>query len=77
MPPPTNQDSPRQLANLTESKFLGTAHEGIKLSVPEDAAFRGVFPDMRKTFPFTTIWSHENYSEEIIGLLPSKEQAEL
>jgi hypothetical protein len=63
-----------QLANLTESKFLGTSKENL---IPEEAAFRGVFPDMRKTFPFTTIWSHENFSGEIIGLLPSKEQAEL
>jgi len=47
------------------------------LSVPEDAAFTGVFPDTRKTFPFTTIWSHENFSGEIIGLLPNKEQSEV
>jgi hypothetical protein len=47
------------------------------LSVPEDHAFGIVFPDMRKTFPFTTIWSHENFSGEIIGLLPNKEQAEV
>ena len=32
---------------------------------------------MRKTFPFTTIWSHENFSGEIIGLLPDKEQSEV
>jgi hypothetical protein len=47
------------------------------LSVPEDHAFGIVFPDMRKTFPFTTIWSHENFSGEIIGLLPNKQQAEV
>jgi len=47
------------------------------LTVPEDAAFTGVFPDTRKTFPFTTIWSHENFSGEIIGLLPNKEQSEV
>jgi hypothetical protein len=47
------------------------------LSVPEDAGFTGVFPDTRKTFPFTTIWSHENFSGEIIGLLPNKEQSEV
>jgi hypothetical protein len=47
------------------------------LSVPDELAFTGWFPDMRKTFPFTTIWSHENFSGEIIGLLPNKQQAEL
>ncbi len=46
-------------------------------SVPEDAAFKGVFPDMRSTFPFTTIWSHENFSGEIIGMLPSIAQSEI
>ncbi len=75
--PASLHPAPPQLASLTESKFLGTAKEGLKLAVPEEAAFRGVFPDMRKTFPFTTIWSHENFSEEIISLLPSKAQAEL
>lgn len=63
---------------------LGEAHPPLTgendeslLDVPEDLAFTGWFPDMRKTFPFTTIWSHENFSGEIIGLLPNKEQAEL
>ncbi|WWC89229.1 uncharacterized protein L201_004147 [Kwoniella dendrophila CBS 6074] len=51
--------------------------DGQLLSVPEDIAFTGVFPDLRKTYPFTTIWSHESFSAEIIGLLPSVEQAEL
>jgi hypothetical protein len=32
---------------------------------------------MRKTFPFTTIWSHENFSGEIISLLPNRAQAEV
>ena len=59
-----------KLAELTSTK-------SDLLTVPEDAAFTGVFPDMRKTFPFTTIWSHENFSSEIIGLLPSKEDSEL
>lgn len=47
------------------------------LTVPDDAAFTGIFPDLRKTFPFTTIWSHVNFSGEVIGLLPNKEHAEL
>ena len=47
------------------------------LSVPEDTAFTGVFPDAHKTFPFTTIWSQENFNVEVIGLLPSKEQSDL
>ncbi len=59
-----------ELAELTSS-------ENDLLSVPEDAAFAGVFPDIRKTFPFTTIWSHENFSGEVINLLPNKESSEL
>jgi hypothetical protein len=46
------------------------------MSVPEELAFTGWFPDMRKTFPFTTIWSHENFSGEIIGLLTTRDQSE-
>ncbi|WVR06955.1 hypothetical protein IAU60_003991 [Kwoniella sp. DSM 27419] len=62
----------RRLRELAETKG-----DGELLTVAEDVAFSGVFPDMRKTFPFTTIWSHENFSAEIIGLLPNEEQAAL
>ncbi|WVQ99584.1 hypothetical protein IAU59_006720 [Kwoniella sp. CBS 9459] len=68
----TGKSMLRRLRELTESKG-----DGELLTVPEDVAFTGVFPDNAKTFPFTTIWSHENFSEEIIGLLPNMEQAEL
>ncbi|OCF33020.1 hypothetical protein I316_05358 [Kwoniella heveanensis BCC8398] len=68
----TGKSMLRRLRELTESKG-----EGDLLTVPEDVALTGVFPDIRKTFPFTTIWSHENFSEEIIGLLPNAEQAEM
>ncbi|BEJ13037.1 hypothetical protein CspHIS471_0302110 [Cutaneotrichosporon sp. HIS471] len=44
--------------------------------IPEDLAFTGWF-STRKTFPFTTIWSHDNFIDEILGLLPSPEDAEL
>lgn len=63
-------------AQHSQSQALGPG-EGDLLNIPEDNAFGIVFPDMRKTFPFTTIWSHENFSGEIIGLLPNKEQAEV
>ncbi|KAK8864494.1 hypothetical protein IAR55_001744 [Kwoniella newhampshirensis] len=62
----------RKLRELASSK----SDSGL-LTVAEDVAFTGVFPDMRKTFPFTTIWSHDNFSAEIIGLLPSQQQSEL
>ncbi|TXT07180.1 hypothetical protein VHUM_03350 [Vanrija humicola] len=45
--------------------------------MPEDAAFKGWFGSTRNTFPFTTIWSHENFIDEIVGLLPTSEEAEL
>lgn len=60
-----------------KSRGSGANGDEDLLSVPEDVAFMGQFPDMRKTFPFTTIWSHENFSGEIIGLLPNQEQAEV
>ena len=63
----------RELASLAQSPV---ANDSELLTVPEDAAFTAVFPDLRKTFPFTTIWSQENFSGEIIGLLPSKDQSE-
>ncbi|WVW84031.1 hypothetical protein I302_106059 [Kwoniella bestiolae CBS 10118] len=68
----TGKSMLRRLRELAKDKG-----DGQLLSVPEDVAFTGVFPDLRKTYPFTTIWSHENFSAEIIGLLPSPEQAEL
>jgi hypothetical protein len=67
-----------QLRELTSCTPQGmTSGDQDLLSVPEDAAFTGVLPDSRKTFPFTTIWSHENFSGEIMGLLPNKEQSEM
>lgn len=45
-------------------------------NVPEDLAYTGWF-STRKTFPFTTIWSHDNFIDEILGLLPSPDEAEL
>lgn len=65
----------RELASATRSDSQGA--EDDLLTVPEDHAFGIVFPDMRKTFPFTTIWSHENFSGEIISLLPNRAQAEV
>lgn len=76
---PAGQSMLRRIKELTSAQAvqtLGTGEDDL-LSVPEDNAFGIVFPDMRKTFPFTTIWSHENFSGEIIGLLPNKEQAEI
>ncbi|WWD17199.1 hypothetical protein CI109_101637 [Kwoniella shandongensis] len=58
-------------------ELASTKNDGGLLTVPEDVAFTGVFPDIRKTFPFTTIWSHDNFSAEIIGLLPNQQQSEL
>lgn len=67
-----------QLQELTSTTPQGMAGgDQDLLIVPEDAAFTGVFPDTRKTFPFTTIWSHENFSGEIIGLLPNQEQSQM
>lgn len=65
----------RRLAEITADKAPDSADKEL-MTVPEDVAFTGFFPDMRKTFPFTTIWSHENFIGEIIGLLPTKKQAE-
>lgn len=71
--------SDRQIRELTSSKtgMPSTASDDDLLSVPDDNAFTIVFPDLRKTFPFTTIWSHDNFSSEIMGLLPNREQAEI
>lgn len=75
---PAGQSMLRRIKELTSAKAAQTLQgDDDLLSVPEDNAFGIVFPDMRKTFPFTTIWSHENFSGEIIGLLPNKEQAEV
>ncbi|RSH86499.1 uncharacterized protein EHS24_004756 [Apiotrichum porosum] len=46
------------------------------MTIPEDLAFTGWFASARKTFPFTTIWSHDNFIDEIVGLLPNKEDSE-
>ncbi|OXC67489.1 hypothetical protein AYX13_03998 [Cryptococcus neoformans] len=63
---------------LRQLRELAASTEDEKLfSIPEDVAFTGVFPNLRKTFPFTTIWSHENFCAEIIGLLPNQEQSEI
>ncbi|GHJ89807.1 hypothetical protein NliqN6_6209 [Naganishia liquefaciens] len=66
----------KSLQNLTESKSNHPT-EGEPMQVLEDVAFTGVFSDLRKTFPFTTIWSHDNFAAEIIGLLPNRKQSEL
>lgn len=65
----------RRLAEITASNVPDSADKEL-LEIPEDVAFSGFFPDMRKTFPFTTIWSHENFIGEIIGLLPTQKQSE-
>ncbi|KGB74446.2 hypothetical protein CNBG_0284 [Cryptococcus deuterogattii R265] len=59
----------RELCARTEDEKL--------FSIPEDVAFTGAFPNLGKTFPFTTIWSQENFCAEIIGLLPNQEQSEI
>lgn len=58
-----------------KTKSLGGVDEII--SVPEDLTFAGWFSSARKTYPFTTIWSHDTFIDEIVGLLPSKEESEL
>lgn len=72
----------RELTSAKQSQTIGVGQghgqgEDELLSFNENNAYGIVFPDMRKTFPFTTIWSHENFSGEIIGLLPNREQAEI
>lgn len=64
-----------QLRELAATKGSGADESEDSLIVPEDAAMTVIFPDLRRTFPFTTIWSQENFFGEIIGLLPNKEQA--
>jgi len=65
-----------QLADLTASHAHSRdLHEGHRGEPLESAAFIGFFPDQRKTFPFTTIWSHEHFSSEVVGILPSPAQA--
>jgi hypothetical protein len=66
----------KSLKNLSEAKSAHVS-DGESMPILEDVAFTGVFSDLRKTFPFTTIWSHDNFTGEIIGLLPSREQSEL
>jgi hypothetical protein len=67
---------PEQLADLTASHAHSRdLHEGHRGEPLESAAFIGFFPDQRKTFPFTTIWSHEHFSSEVVGILPSPAQA--
>lgn len=66
----------KSLKNLSESKSAYNS-EGASIPILEDVAFTGVFSDLRKTFPFTTIWSHDNFTGEIIGLLPTLAQSEL
>lgn len=67
----------KSLKNLSESKTRNSGSIDSMPGVPEDLAFTGIFSDLRKTFPFTTIWSHDNFTGEIIGLLPSQSQSEL
>lgn len=63
-----------QLREILPAK-AGIDDELFNLS--DDQAFTGVFPNLQKTFPFTTIWSHGNFMGEVIGLLPNKEEAEV
>ncbi|RXK36927.1 hypothetical protein M231_05829 [Tremella mesenterica] len=65
----TNLSSP-----LTSSPPVG---EDELLTVPEDTVYSGVLPDIRKTFPFATIWRQDKFIDEIIDLLPNKEQSEM
>ncbi|WVQ72452.1 hypothetical protein IAR50_002004 [Cryptococcus sp. DSM 104548] len=58
-------------------ELASTKDDSGLLAVPEDGVYSGAFPNLRKTFPFTTIWSHENFCGEIIGLLPNQAQSEL
>ncbi|KAJ9099939.1 hypothetical protein QFC21_003945 [Naganishia friedmannii] len=67
----------KSLKNLSESKTRNSGNVEPMPGVPEDLAFTGIFSDLRKTFPFTTIWSHDNFTGEIIGLLPTRSQSEL
>lgn len=67
-----------QLLTAYQLRELCARTEDEKLfSIPEDVAFTGAFPNLGKTFPFTTIWSQENFCAEIIGLLPNQEQSEM
>ncbi|KIR74287.1 hypothetical protein I310_01889 [Cryptococcus deuterogattii CA1014] len=67
-----------QLLTAYQLRELCARTEDEKLfSIPEDVAFTGAFPNLGKTFPFTTIWSQENFCAEIIGLLPNQEQSEI
>ncbi|KAJ9090654.1 hypothetical protein QFC19_009512 [Naganishia cerealis] len=67
----------KSLNKLSESKTMNLGNSEPMPGVPEDLAFTGIFSDLRKTFPFTTIWSHDNFTGEIIGLLPTESQSEL
>lgn len=59
-------------------EVMGKGKESLPSEhLPEDLAYTGWFASRSKTFPFTTIWSHDNFLDEILGLLPTAEDAEL
>lgn len=59
-------------------EVMGKGKEAIHSEqLPEDLAYTGWFASRSKTFPFTTIWSHDNFLDEILGLLPDVADAEL
>lgn len=59
-------------------EVMGKGKEALPSEqLPEDLAYTGWFASRSKTFPFTTIWSHDNFLDEILGLLPGAEDAEL
>jgi len=71
---PAGKPMMRRLREIVHGK--GKGPDEI-MSVPEDLAFTGWFASTRKTYPFTTIWSHDTFIDEIVDLLPNKEDAEL
>lgn len=66
-----------QLAEITMKIPSSSDPSHENPDIPVEAAFTGFFPEIKKTFPFTTIWSHENFSREIIELLPNIDQSEI
>jgi hypothetical protein len=67
----------RRLREVVHGKGNRNGGQDEIMSVPEDLAFTGWFASTRKTYPFTTIWSHDTFIDEIVDLLPSREDAEL
>lgn len=67
----------RRLREILAGRGNPSVNTDELMNMPEDTAFKGWFGSTRNTFPFTTIWSHENFIDEIVGLLPTSEEAEL